>query len=214
LELHAAHNLEAAEKMVSRHYYRLAVMDFDTIGPPIFSFSASLRSASTERILIALMSEPRINVEERLFDSGVNDVVVGQHACARVLTKRISARMRNSALPCSADAVVRLKTTDVDFDRREVWCSGVTRPLPGILAGLLHYFLDNPNRAISREELARSPIWADSICSAAEDGGKTFDVNVGKLRKIIEPDPTHPEIIETVHGVGWKLMGDAICTPR
>lgn len=210
LELHAAHNLEKAREMVQRHYYHLVAVNFDSTTTAIFTFFSMLRSARPEIILMALMSKTRIDIEERLFNCGVNDVVAAEHACARVLAKRISARMRNSAATCSAHGLVRLKTGVVNFDRREVWCRGVTRPLPGILSDLLRYFLDNPNRVISREEFARSPIWADSICSPAHEGGKTFDVNVGKLRKIIEPDPTHPEIIKTVHGLGWKLVEDAI----
>jgi two-component system response regulator RegX3 len=72
-------------------------------------------------------------------------------------------------------------------------------------ANLLKYFLDNPNRIISRDELCKSPLWADSICSTAEEGGKTFDVNVGKLRKVIEQNPANPQIIKPVWGIGWIL---------
>ena len=105
---------------------------------------------------------------------------------------------------------IRLKDTIVDFDRREVWCNGITQRLPGILADLLKYFLENPERIISRDELLNCYIWSDSICSSAEEGGKTFDVNMSKLRKIIETHPTKPQIIQSVRGEGWKLAKDLI----
>jgi DNA-binding response OmpR family regulator len=105
---------------------------------------------------------------------------------------------------------IRLKDTLVDFERREVRCNGTVRRLPGILADLLKYFVDNPDRIISRSELFGSYIWADSICTPASEGGKTFDVNVSKLRKIIEADPVRPQIIESVRGLGWKLATGVI----
>jgi two-component system phosphate regulon response regulator OmpR len=209
-ELHAAADLQAARNMVKTRYYRLAIMNFRTLEKQIYKFVSSLRSSSTETIIIILMAQPRIRIEARLFDCGANDVVVAAHSRGRLLTKRIAAHMRNSAAFWSSGRIVGLKNTVINFDRQEVWCKGVIHPLTGILLPLLRYFLNNPGRVISRDELAQCPIWADSICSAAQDGGKTFDVNIGKLRKIVEPDPANPRIIEAVRGVGWKLADDVI----
>jgi DNA-binding response OmpR family regulator len=33
---------------------------------------------------------------------------------------------------------------------------------------------------------------------------RTLDQHISKLRKLIEVDPKHPEIIQTVHGVGYR----------
>jgi DNA-binding response OmpR family regulator len=209
-ELHAAADLQAARNMVRTHYYRLAIMNFRTLNRQIYKFVSLLRSGSTETIIIILMARPKIRIEARLFDCGANDVVVAAHGRTRVLTKRIAAHMRNSAAIWSSGRIVRLKSTIINLDRQEVWCKGVIHPLRGILLPLLRYFLNNPGRVISRDELAQSAIWADSICSAAQDGGKTFDVNIGKLRRIVEPDPANPRIIEAVRGVGWKLAEDVI----
>jgi DNA-binding response OmpR family regulator len=156
------------------------------------------------------MDKPKIKTEEKLFDCGVNDVVTGKQTANRVLTRRIKAHLNNTKCPSLLlqNNSVRLKDTIVDFERREVLCNGKIHELPGLLGDLLKYFIDNPKSAISREELLNSPIWSDSICSSATDGGKTFDVNIGKLRKIIEPDPSKPQIIISVRGVGWKLAPD------
>ena len=65
--------------------------------------------------------------------------------------------------------------------------------------------MSNPSRIITRGELEHSRIWEDSICTSARDGGKTIDVNIGKLRRIVERNPHKPKVIQTVRGVGWKL---------
>ena len=176
----------------------------------MFNFCMLVRLASAHTILIALMPDTKINIEQQLFDCGVNDVVVGRQTCTAVLIRRIQSHLKNGRLSpwLQTNNTMRLNGTLVDFDRREVWCNGAIRPLPGILPDLLKYFLDNPDRIISREELKNSHIWADSICSSPDDGGKTFDVHISKLRKIIETNPSMPKIIKSVRGIGWKLAQD------
>ena len=116
----------------------------------------------------------------------------------------------NNKPPRPQANIVRLKSTIVDFDNRQVYCNGTTHKLRGVILDLLKYFLENPNHVISRDELVESYFWSDSICSSAEEGGKTFDMAVSKLRKVIEPDPSNPQIIITVRGQGWILAKDVI----
>lgn len=203
--LHKAPDMAAAREMAKKHRYHLVIIHLDSAGKEIFSFSSFIRSGSNHTIIIILMSKVVLKVEERLFDCGVNDVVIGKQASANILTKRIQAHLHNSNFTTLGTNMIRLKNTLVDFDRKEVWCNGTVRQLKGMSADILKYFLDNPNHVVSRDELSQSDIWINSICSTAKEGGKTFDVNICKLRKIIEPDPLHPQIIKSVRGVGWVL---------
>jgi len=209
-DLHKAESVPAALEMVHRFIYRLVLVDFDTGGKETLSLCSFTRAGSKNTVLIVLTSKLNARIEEQLFDHGVNDVVVRKETSPRLLTKRIRAHLRSSGAVFEG-RTVRLQSTVIDFDRREVWRNGTIHHLPGLLADLLNYFVSNPNRIISREELQSSPIWADSICSSAREGGKTFDVNIGKLRKIIEPDPKRPQIITSVRGAGWKLTRDRVC---
>ena len=204
-ELHKAVNIFEAKKLSKKTSYRLVLIHPEIVDSEVFEFCSFVRSGNACAILIALVGEVGAEIEERLFDCGVNDVVAGKQIAACTLARRIRAHLHYCKSPWQQANRIRLKDTLVDFDRRDVWCNGSSHKLCGILGDLLKYFLNNPNRVISRDELLESSIWSDSICSSAEDGGKTFDVNVGKLRKAIEPDPANPEIIITVRGVGWKL---------
>lgn len=210
LELHKVSSVSAAKKLSRKNRYRLVLLHVKIFNGEILDFCSFVRIGNPDAIMIALMENTRINIEEKLFDCGLNDVVVGKQASTRVLTKRIRAHLYNSRAPLEQTNIIRLKNVTVDFERREVWCNGAMHRLPGILADLLKYFIDNPGRIISRDELLESPMWVDSICSSAKEGGKTFDVSIGKLRKIIESDPAHPELIVTVRGAGWKLATDII----
>ncbi len=214
IKLYKASTVKSAREMIKKHSYHLIIMHFDTMGKEVFRFCSFIRSLSSRTMVIVLMTKVKKHVEEKLFDCGVNDVVVGKQTSARLLTKRIQAHLCNSGSSWSRIGTVRLKDTIIDFDRKEVRRDGSCYQLRGILADLLKYFLDNSNHVISRDELQKSYIWVDSICTPPDEGGKTFDVNIGKLRKIIEPDPARPQIIKSVRGVGWKLTTEETSSPK
>ena len=63
---------------------------------------------------------------------------------------------------------------------------------------LFEFFLDNPDRAISRDVLLDK-----TVHRAWEPFDRTIDVRVNRLRHKIEEDPSHPKLIRTVRGVGY-----------
>jgi len=205
LVLHTTSAVTEAPRLIKKHYYRLILIDYRALREKIYQFCRQIQNCSPGTLVIVLMERANVKTLKRLFDCGVCDIVLGAQRQPPLLARRINAWLRNSK-PLKQDRyVVRINGTVVDFARREVWRNGRVQPLRGILADLLAYFIANADRVVSREELEHSHIWADSICTPAKEGGKTFDVNVSKLRKLIEPDPAHPQIIQSVRGVGWKF---------
>ncbi|MDU5106556.1 response regulator transcription factor [Clostridium sp.] len=69
---------------------------------------------------------------------------------------------------------------------------------------LMKIFLENPNKAFSRDELL-DLVWGKNYFGDA----KIIDVNIRRLRAKIEDKPSEPNYIETVWGIGyrWKLKG-------
>ncbi len=67
---------------------------------------------------------------------------------------------------------------------------------------LMKIFLENPNKAFSRDELL-DLVWGENYFGDA----KIIDVNIRRLRAKIEDKPSEPDYIETVWGIGyrWKL---------
>lgn len=67
---------------------------------------------------------------------------------------------------------------------------------------IMIHFMENPNKAITREELLKEH-WGENYDGA----DKTVDVNIRRLRAKIEDDPKKPKFIETVWGTGyrWKV---------
>lgn len=65
---------------------------------------------------------------------------------------------------------------------------------------LLKFLAEHPNIVFSKEQLFEA-IWGyDYVGDSA-----TVTVHIGRIREKIERDPSHPEIIETVWGAGYRL---------
>ena len=64
---------------------------------------------------------------------------------------------------------------------------------------LMKLFMENPGKAMSREDIL-SAVWGSDFSGEL----KTVDVNIRRLRMKIESDPTEPEYLTTVWGYGYK----------
>ena len=64
---------------------------------------------------------------------------------------------------------------------------------------LMKLFMENPGKAMSREDIL-SAVWGSDFSGEL----KTVDVNIRRLRIKIETDPTEPEFLTTVWGYGYK----------
>ena len=64
---------------------------------------------------------------------------------------------------------------------------------------LIKLFMENPGKALSREEILTA-VWGGEFSGEL----KTVDVNIRRLRIKIESDPTEPEYLTTVWGYGYK----------
>ncbi|MDR6624432.1 response regulator transcription factor [Caulobacter segnis] len=63
--------------------------------------------------------------------------------------------------------------------------------------GLLLAFLESPNRPLSREHLLRATRVHDDVFD------RSIDVQILRLRRKLETDPSEPRLIETIRGVGY-----------
>lgn len=68
-------------------------------------------------------------------------------------------------------------------------------------ARLLEVLLRQANRTVSRATLMRE-VWETDFL----DDTRTLDVHISVLRRKIEEDPTHPQRLVTVRGVGYCLL--------
>lgn len=206
LSVQVAATFEEARRRISTGFYRLVLVHLAAGNRrEAASFCAFAYVYNPVQILMVLMEEPCMWLETQLFDCGVSDVIVGSQACPELIVKRVQARIRTNELQAARKGEVILGDAVVDFDQYEVRRSDSAHPLSGVVLDLLWYLICNAGRVVSRQELCESSVWAHSVCTPPAEGGKTFDIHISRLRKIIERNPGKPMLIQSVRGVGWKL---------
>ena len=97
-------------------------------------------------------------------------------------------------------AQVRHGELTLDFHKHEVTLAGRPISLTSVEFKLLGVLAKEPGRVFSRAQLIEQALGPDF-----EGFDRTIDVHILKLRRKLEPDPTHPTYIKTVYGVGYKL---------
>ncbi len=88
----------------------------------------------------------------------------------------------------------------VDVRKAEVTRDGELVELSAKEFQLLRYFLEHRGATISRDELLQQ-VWGYQNTPST----RTVDVHVAWLRQKLEPNPKVPQIIVTVHGLGYKF---------
>lgn len=70
---------------------------------------------------------------------------------------------------------------------------------------VLEYLVTHPNRLVTKSELLDA-IWPETHVS-----GSVLTGCIREVRRALGDDPNHPHYVETVHGRGYRFIGDLIC---
>ena len=139
-------------------------------------------------------------------DLGADDYITKPFSM-RELLARIGALLRRDELSREAGggpdrgAVLRGGGIELSAAAREVTRDGEAVALRPKEFELLEYLMRHPGQALSRDTIV------ERVWGYAFDGGtRTVDVHIRWLREKIEADPSHPERITTVRGVGYKFV--------
>ena len=133
-----------------------------------------------------------------LLEIGADDYVVKPFG-PRELLARIRALLRRTA--GETKKVLHFGEVEVDFDRRVVTRKGQAVRFTPSEYNLLVYFLQNPDRPLTRDMILNAVWGYDSSPNT-----RTVDIHVVKLRQKLEPDPNVPRHFTTLHGVGYRFL--------
>ena len=132
----------------------------------------------------------------------------------RELTARIEAvlRRRNAmpaGTPVEGGECIRFGDNQLDLSARTLLQSDQPVVITSGEFSLLAAFVRHPHRPLSRErliELARGP--------GSDTDSRSMDVQVSRVRKLVEPDPTRPRYVQTVWGYGYVFVPDGVPRAR
>ena len=137
-------------------------------------------------------------------ETGADDYVIKPFSVLELVARvrAILRRVHNLERPPqqTAPTAISAGTVNVDPSRREVTLDGDPVELTAREFDLLEYFVRHPGRVFRRADLL------DKVWGYGHEGYEhTVNSHINRLRSKIERDPSHPEMIVTVWGVGYKF---------
>jgi len=157
-----------------------------------------VRAAQVQTPLIVLSAIGDEIDKVLMLEIGADDYVVKPFG-RRELLARIRAVLRRTQP--EAHKSLRFGDVETDFDRRVVTRRGEEVKMTPAEYNLLIYFLQNPDRALTRDMILNS-VWGYQ----SFPNTRTVDAHVVKLRQKLEPDANQPRHFLTVHGVGYRFL--------
>jgi len=178
----------------------LALLDVMLPGLDGVALCRAIRAESQIPIILLSARSDPIDVVLGL-EAGADDYVTKPFEPA-VLTARLRAVMRRATPPDPDRALVeQVGSLVLDREGYQVTRDGEPLALTPTEYRLLVELIDNVGMALERAALLER-VWGYGWAGDT----RLVDVHIQRLRAKIEEDPASPELVQTVRGVGYKLV--------
>jgi two-component system phosphate regulon response regulator OmpR len=193
----------ALRKLVERELPTLVLLDIGLPGEDGFALARWLRDKSG-RIGIVMVTVASDMVDRVVgLETGADDYIAKPFEPRELLARVRSVLRRAIGAAVTAGPRVRMGRRLLDLERR-VLVDPVNSSEETLTASefdLLKVFAENPNRPLQRDWLLE--VTAHREMEAFD---RAIDLRITRLRRKIEIDPTHPNAIRTVRGVGYMFV--------
>jgi DNA-binding response OmpR family regulator len=177
----------------------------DVMLPGLDGFTVLRRIRQTSSTPVLMLTARSDEADTVLgFELGADDYVAKPFRM-RELLARVNAALRRAWIRPEGDgaAPAELRLGDLRLDPGTHQASRGGRPLilkPRAFA-LLQFLMQNRGRVFSREQLLQQ-LWEDPFFGDP----RTVDVHIRWIREQIEDDPSQPQRLRTIRGVGYQLV--------
>jgi two-component system phosphate regulon response regulator OmpR len=203
----AVENVEQMDRLMSRELFNLVVLDLMLPGEDGLSACSRLRAANNQVPIIMLTAKGDEASRIQGLEQGADDYLAKPFN-PRELLARIKAVLRRQApvvpgAPGSEDATVSFGDYQLSLATRELKKGEEVHMLTTGEFAVLKALVQHAREPLTRDKLmnlARGREW-----DALE---RSIDVQISRLRRLIEPDPSKPRYIQTVWGVGYVFVPD------
>jgi len=185
-----------AEALLQEYPYQAIILDWGLPDMTGIELLQNYRSRGGTCPVLMLTGRDRVEEKEKGLDSGADDYLTKPFNM-RELTARVRALMRRTGP--SATGILQSGDVVLDPNTHVVTKNGVeVRLLPKEFQ-LLEYFMRHPNQVFTAEMLLDG-VWH----SESDAGGEAVRTCLKRLRKKLDVEEGD-SIIQTLHGVGYKL---------
>ncbi len=189
-------------QLINKHNYQLILLDL--MLPNIDGFELCERLRQQVDIPILMVTARKEDIDKiRGFNRGADDYIVKPFNPSE-LVARVKAhitrydRLTNKQ---TVSPVIQVKNMQIDTEARRVFIEKEEKILTAKEYDLLYFLAMNPNIVFSKDDLFEK-IWGYD----AMGDNTTVTVHIRKIREKIEDDPSQPQFIETIWGVGYRFQ--------
>ena len=193
----AAASAEEARRQLAAMTFDLLVVDVMMPGESGLEFTQSLRQTSAVPILM-LTARAEIPHRIRGLEIGADDYLPKPFE-PRELLLRITAILKRGTKPPPAVQSIRFGPFTFHVERGELKRDGRVVRITDRERDILRIFAARPGETVRRHEFLR----------VSNGGGeRAVDVQMNRLRRKLEADPSNPVYLQTTRGIGYRLLVD------
>ncbi|AYF97422.1 response regulator transcription factor [Protaetiibacter intestinalis] len=178
----------------------LVLLDLMLPGLPGTEVCRELRNRSSVPIIMLTAKDSEVDIVVGL-ELGADDYVTKPYSSRELLARIRAVLRRHVEAPVEElDAVLEAGPVRMDIERHAVMVDGAEVSMPLKEFELLEFLLRNAGRVLTRGQLI-DRIWGSDYFGDT----KTLDVHIKRIRAKIEPDPSQPQLLVTVRGLGYRF---------
>ncbi len=199
-----AHNGQSALHILRRDRPALVILDLMLPDRDGWDITRLVRGEPALAHIPIIMLTARVDATDRIIglELGADDYITKPFNPREVVARvRAVLRRTQTGSPASRRRVLQLAELFMDLDRHQVTVNDQLVELTTTEFNLLKTLLENPGYAFTRSELIEQGLGYEY-----EGSERTLDSHMRNLRRKIEPDPRRPTYIQTVYGVGYRLV--------
>lgn len=198
--VHAVDEGVSALQQLKKFVPDIVLLDVMLPGMSGVEVCREIRASSSVPVIMLTAKDGEIDKVVGL-EIGADDYITKPYS-TRELIARMKAVLRRGKATNSAPAAHILEAGPVvlDSEKHRVLVNGERVSLPLKEFELLEYLMENVNRVLTRGQII-DRVWGSDYYGDT----KTLDVHIKRIRAKIEANPSHPSLIVTVRGLGYKL---------
>jgi DNA-binding response OmpR family regulator len=205
-EVIAASDGQQALEQIEASLPDLALLDL--MMPRLDGFTVCQRVREFSNLPIIILTARGADQDKiRGLDLGADDYLTKPFSIEELLARVRAVLRRSQAAHNDAGHGVQTVATigdlSIDYGQHRVTMSGRDVDLTPVEYRVLAYLAQNAGRVIT-QDLLLTHVWGDEY----EGESHLLQVNVNRLRRKLEPDPTHPRYLLTKTGVGYLLAAN------
>lgn len=189
----------SGKKLAGQNSYDLIIIDIILPKMDGLDLCKHIRSTKADTPIIMLTALGTTDDKVEGFDAGADDYLVKPFEMRELLVRIRAILKRHKQTPNNSGNILRYADLEMDLYKKTVKRNNIDINLTPKEFNLLEYLLQNPERVLSRTEIAAN-VWDTHF----DTGTNFIDVYINYLRKKVEKD-FDQKIIHTKAGMGFIL---------